>query len=266
MAKIRRSIAGLVTLIMIICIIPFSVFAEDPENGWVNEGTKEDPYWVYYKDGELVKDQWLKDGKKWYYLDEYGGMVAGRSVVDGKKAYLLGEDGAMVTKKGWVGIKDTYDIEPKAALKLPVGETKTYTTWYYLKSGGVCTTGWKKISGKWYYFYPILEEAEYYYGIGCMVDVPSHPIGDKVYAFYNSGAMVTKTGWVSISYEGTKYWFYLKKDGVCTIGWKKIGGKWYYFEEYGPMVHDTTINIDGLYYEFDSNGVCINPDGSAPAT
>ena len=95
---------------------------------------------------------------------------------------------------------------------------------------------------------------------GEMISVPSVGISGKVYAFNSNGSMVTKTGWVSLKFKGNPYWFYMKKDGVATTGWKKLDKKRYYFApKTGAMVCDASHKIDGKTYNFDKNGVCTNP-------
>ncbi len=251
MTKTKRILSLILTVVMMMCIIPMASFAEElPSNGWYNWGDDTFPVWSYFQDGEMVKDKWIKTGKKWYYLDDSGLMAANRGVIDGSKAYFVGKDGAMVTKTGWISVKTTFKDE--------LGP-ETVTFWYYLKSGGVCTTGWKKIGGKWYYFYPAVEENEY--TAGMMVNYSREIINDKVYVFNSDGSLVTKKGWIKLSYEGQSEWYYVKKDGVAATGWKKLAGKWFYFLDFGPMVYDCTMEIDGLNYDFDENGVCTTPEG-----
>jgi len=102
--------------------------------------------------------------------------------------------------------------------------------WYYLKNGDP-VKGWQKIGGKWYYFYE---------DYGEMMDYPSFNYKGTTYVFEQSGALRdNKTGWFTTNYGGEKYSFYVKKDGIATTGWKKISGKWYYFESEGPMLDPT---------------------------
>ena len=133
------------------------------------------------------------------------------------------------------------------------GWIKDGQSWYYYKDGKK-VTGWLNDGGKWYYLDPEWD--------GEMVDVPSAQIGSKVYVFNNDGSLVTKTGWVTIKYDGYGYRFYVKKGGIATTGWKQLSGKWYYFEpEWGVAATSYTepkgVNIDGTQYYFDSKGVWI---------
>ena len=249
MAKTKRLMAALLTLVMIVCIIPFSVMA-DGSDGWYKSGD----YWYYRKDGQDLTSQWLKDGGKWYYLSGDGRMLQDTIYCENSKVYAFGSSGAMVTKAGWFKM----DLDEYYSYYYGISEA-----WFYVKKGGVCVTGWKKISGKWYYFSP----TNSYFIPAIMVAYNSINDNGTVYAFKKNGQLQNKTGWVSYKFPHATYWVYLKKGGVCTTGWKKIGGIWYYFNKsYGDMYCNGTYKIDDIYYQFDENGKCLNPDGSSPAT
>ena len=236
MTRTKRLSALILTIIMMISIIPVTSMAAG-ENGW----KKEDGSWYYYKDGEKVKDQWIKDGGKWYYLYSTGEMAADTVIPDSeyKSFYYVGKDGAMISKQGWRKITFTNE-----------GVTRTY--WMYIKKGGALTTGWKKISGKWYYFAIIMLTGEMLPG--------GTAIEGKYYFFNKDGSMKSKC-WAKDT-EG--YWYYLTKSGAAQTGWKLSGGKWYYLDpaEYGRCVTDDWKEVDGKWYEFDANGVCLNPKGA----
>ena len=239
----KRLSVILLTLIMLVSFIPMTVFAAG-KNGWQKSGD----YWYYYQNNQMLKKTWLNWEKNWYYFDTYGHMVSNSTYYDeaDKKVYFLEKSGALTKKTGWVSQK-------RAA------GSGSLKRWFYVKKGGVCAAGWKKISGKWYYFANTLDESYMYYGYGAMIDVPSATVDGIVYAFNNSGTLVSKTGWVSIKYGDRTYWFYVKKGGICKIGWHKDGKKWYYFQDYGPMICNASLLIEGKTYTFDKNGVCTNP-------
>lgn len=52
-------------------------------------------------------------------------------------------------------------------------------------------------------------------------------------------------------------WYYMKNYEKQT-GWIQTDGNWYYFDNNGIMVHDTTIEINGITYSFNSSGGLIN--------
>ena len=250
----KRMSAFILTLVVLVSIIPATVFADD-DNGWVKQGDD----WYYKKDGIAVTYEWVKSGSKWYYLGYDGRMLKNTVVIEAsaKKVYAVGKDGAMITKAGW--------------FKAKVNNIMTYflgveDSWYYVNKGGVCATGWKKLSGKWYYFYPCKDDA-FYSGIASAM-VMNFAIQDngKTYLFGKDGAMITKAGWVSYNYSNFSpytYWYYAKKDGTAETEWKKIGGVWYYFyPDNGLMAFNTTITYKGKSYTFDKDGKCTNPEGT----
>lgn len=82
--------------------------------GWVKQ---DDGSWMYRKDGDFVRDEWVYDGGRWYafdgsgkmirgwfkssegwyYLADDGGMCASQWVQDGDKSYYMTSSGLMAT-------------------------------------------------------------------------------------------------------------------------------------------------------------------------
>ncbi|MBO5495685.1 MAG: leucine-rich repeat protein [Eubacterium sp.] len=138
-----------------------------------------------------------------------------------------------------------------------------YNAWYYFEpADGKMVTGWKQISGEWYYFN----------GEGKML-LGWQEINNNWYYFDSSGAM--QTGWV----EYEDHWYYMNSNGVMQTGWIHVGNYWYYMNQYGAMktgwledngnwyylnpsngrmVTGTQV-INGHTYYFNSSGVCQNP-------
>ena len=123
---------------------------------------------------------------------------------------------------------------------------------YFLRSNGYMVAGWKKISGKWYYFYPAMMEGP-------------DSIDGKWYFFEpGSGAMATGR-WCKLTFyyqDGSRGvdWYYANADGTLVSGWKRIGGKWYYFDpDVCYMYADGTWEINDKSYSFNASGVCTNP-------
>lgn len=117
-------------------------------------------------------------------------------------------------------------------------------TYYFVN--GLMVTGWKQISGDWYYF-------------------------------NDSGSMQKKV-WVED--------YYLQNDGKMAIGWLEIEPDWYYFDESGIMQKNTWVDnyylrsdgimlknteatIDNIAYKFDNNGLATradNPNNDLPTS
>ncbi|MCR5795359.1 MAG: hypothetical protein K6G61_08490 [Solobacterium sp.] len=201
--------------------------SKSPANTW----KKINGYWLYFNSESKVTTGWKKIGKKWYHFTSGGVMETSTWVESGSKKSFVGPDGAMLT--GWQKI----DYE-----------------WYYLGSDGYAVSGWRKIGKKWYYF-----------DSDCIMQHDKWiTSGGKQYYLNSSGVMLT--GWQKIFDSPTSNyysWYYLGTDGVKRTGWQYIGGNWYYLGTEGRMVFGKDGigggYIDGKYYKFDQNGVCLNP-------
>ena len=125
----------------------------------------------------------------------------------------------------------------------PVTGWKKYNRrWYYLDGDGVMVTGWREIDRKWYYF----------------TKNGNMHTGWKQYegAWYflrTNGTM--QTGWRRFGDD----WYFFRSSGEMQTGWKRYNGDWYYLGQDGIMVTDTTLEVRGVVYEFDENGICVNP-------
>ena len=215
--------------------------------------------------------EWVEKDGKWYYYDDIGAKVKYDSVEyegeEGKKYYVLDGTGARVTKKGWYTTKYRYNIF--------YSKTK-FETKYYLRSDGSCTTGWKKIDGKLYYFNTD----------GKMVTSQSvRKIEDGVEKYYlvgSNGRRVTKKGWHQTNYKyfddysGKAYtfkgWYYVYSDKSLATGIKKIGGKKYLFTNSGLLVRNDISNVfnpkTGQYalYAANKNGELFTKKGKTTFT
>lgn len=214
------------------------------KTGWVDTGSDDYHSWRYYdpETGAAV-DGWQKISNKWYYFSgSY--MYTGLHEID--KEYYLFDDNGVMQKNKWVDLNDYgyyYD---------------SVEHWIYLGSSGKSARGWQEINGKWYYFKLNEKDSEY----TPTITTGLQKIGKDYYFFNSSGAM--QTGWQCEkgSYGGTTYktWFYLGSDGKAVTGWKKFGGKWYYFSEpeyeYDrPYMRTGVVYINEKPYFFDADGV-----------
>ena len=110
-------------------------------------------------------------------------------------------------------------------------------TWYHFDEKGYMQTGWLNLDGTWYYL-----NAD-----GSMAK--DTWIG--TYYVDGSGSWVIE-GWQNNGYG----WWYQRANGTYPNSeWEIINGIWYYFDENGYMLADTTTP-DGYYV--DVNGAWVN--------
>lgn len=113
-------------------------------------------------------------------------------------------------------------------------------------------SGWEKINGKWYYFYPY-SDGEGEYSRGDMVTgwAKSGPSLNwdptKVSGpYYLQADGSLKTGWV----KRDKDWYYVDPETLwCRTGWfKDTDGKWYYLSPETGKMHTSWIWDNGKWY------------------
>ena len=225
-----------------------------------------DDFWYYFEKGGYVFDEvhggyqiggapdglydayadpsmfsWVKDSRGWRYKTEYEYdddefLNDAYYRIDGK-VYWFDEDGYLYPS-GWQYIENQY-------------------CWIFVEKGGACATGWKQIKSKWYFF-------DYFTGTMADRSVDTSPIGKEgvtYSAFDENGVWIQGNGWK----ETLDGYVFMQKN-KCVTGWKKIQGKWYYFNPfYDAAMVQSWIDwddpsdhcycyIDGYY--IDENGVC----------
>ena len=150
--------------------------------------------------GVGVDGYWLKENGSWYYVDANNICVTGLQTIKNNVYYLdptSSPQGKMRT--GLVTCND--------------GQKR------YFNSDGAMETGWKQLSGVWYYFSP---------NGGFMQTGWIQTNGKWYYLDAGTGGM--KTGWIE-NPVGSGDWYYLDpNDGGAMHGggWMQLGGKWYY--------------------------------------
>ncbi len=243
------------------------VIATPATTGWYTDGD----YYYYYDAAGNMMTGWKKIGGYWYYFAPEDNFESGTGYVYDKgqmvECGITGINGKWYYFGPWPGYA-TGGTDAKWG-KLQYGWIKeTYDSdvyWYYgdPDKDGQLALGWKKINGKWYYFEKS-DAGENGFEFAQMYAEGIYRINGKLYYFDKSGAM--RTGWIKESGsetmdDGGVYpyvdWYYSDPagDGELTVGWKKINGKWYYFEtEYGTMVGNCTEEIGGKLYAFNRDG------------
>ena len=175
--------------------------------GWF----KSDSIWYYQKQGDLVKNDWLKYQGYWYFMDGAGGMIHG----------------------GWICSEDIWYYFKDSGIMMS-NEWKFYNNrWYYLKtSGAMASQEWVYIQGKWYYFESsgVMKKSTWFFYRG------------DWYYLTDSGALL-RDDWF---YYGDT-WYYVKGSGAMASNeWIQVQGKWYYLDSSGKMLRNT-YTPDGYY-------------------
>ena len=157
------------------------------------------------------------NGKKYYY-DAEGKLLSDQWLTFGDFTYYIGADGAAYTGFKKIGGRTYYFKDSRGSTKYPVGAMElgwqkiNGMKFYFADSGypaignnypGAMLTGWRRIDGEMYYF------------------------ADSLYPSANRGRMMD--GWRTIT-EYTS-----AKQGIMLKAVKKIGGKYYFFSEFGVM-------------------------------
>ncbi|MEA1012283.1 MULTISPECIES: N-acetylmuramoyl-L-alanine amidase family protein [Bacillus cereus group] len=139
---------------------------------------------------------------------------------------------------------------------------------YYNFEEGPAFTGWKEIDGKKYHFVggkhytfdghePIDGKRYYFNQDGEAKLTGFDKVNNKIYYYNDKGEM--QTGWQEIDGK----WYYFDESGAAKIGWFEVGGGYhfpyygyftYYAKEDGSIYTDTTVEINGKTYNFDSHG------------
>lgn len=140
-----------------------------------------------------------------------------------KKWCYYHTDGSLAVGWEWIGGK-WYHFDSNGIMQTGWIWDSNAHVWYYCRSDGQMVYGWQKVDGKWY--------------------------------FLGAGG-VMQTGWL---WDQGK-WYYLKPDGSMATGWlEDQNGSRYYLKADGQMAVGQ-LKIDGITYEFGTNGALIKDPG-----
>lgn len=193
--------------------------------------------WYYFTPTGSAAVGWTKIDNKWYYFDRksdtdpaaYQGLRKINNVW-----YYFDEDNCSMITDSWLNMSELRG-------SIYTGSKREY--WMYFDGSGAAATGWKKFNNKYYYFITV-DYAPYMFTGYLYLEEGTYYIGDNG---------VLCTGWFK---QGRDYCYAESNGLVVQDGWKEIGGKTYYFR-WGYMATGIML-IDGIYYDFGTNGVCRN--------
>ena len=116
---------------------------------WLNLKNNHGETWYYQKQGQLVKDAWIKDQGSWYFMDDKGVMFNQTWLHQGGSWYAFKSSGAMISADWLYDNGSWYYLKDSGSMA--TGWLKDGGSWYYLNNSGSMATGWVKDSGSWYY-------------------------------------------------------------------------------------------------------------------
>ena len=218
----KKILSIFIVILMAFMIAPTIVNAE----GWTKVGDD----WYYYNSNNEPMLRWFQDG-----VDENGIP----------KRYYLGDDGKMVTGLQYI---------PKRA-SANIGEMAYYYFNETASPVGRMYSGWKKINGDWYYFYPDgSDKGSGSAAIGWYLDD-----NNNWYYFNSEGKMQT-----GLQYINGKYYYLAENEdliGIMQTGWMKINGYWYYFSLDDGAAKDAEWLSwsTGMYYFNDDGKMLTGP-------
>ena len=180
--------------------------------------------WYYAKNNTILTSQWLTLSSGKYYFDYDGLMYSDTEMWfydEGHSGYCyrFDKNGAMVT----------------GMYKDAKGRS------YYYDQDGKCLMGFITINGKNYYADTRTN--------GEFVTNKNLYANGKLYTADKNGVcqLINKTGWIDDTYYCT--------NGIASIGWKAINGKWYYFDlDTAMKKYGEKIEISNKQYVLLSDG------------
>ncbi|MBR0087981.1 MAG: hypothetical protein IJL98_09620 [Lachnospiraceae bacterium] len=191
------------------------------KEGW----NKVDDKYYYMTEGEVQKSKLLRIDGSLYFFDSYGEMLADRQwnwTIDGSRRYFRAGPGGKLYENSWVQVgKD----------------------WYYYGTNGYAPEGLTAIGGKQYLFKE-----------GKMLTNVIMEVGSDLYHTDSQGIAkkVTADG-MYYQYDRRSF-FYISGGKLLKDVWKKVNGKWYYFDGAGYALTKGPHLLSADYYYFNIRG------------
>lgn len=272
----KRLIMLLAVICLTVILLPMTVSAATPENGWYQDG--ED--WYYYQNSTMVTETVMQIGSKYYGFDESGIMYddmyfywngdyycakAGGSLYvnewmqpKGQEDwYYFGAGGKVLRDFQKIGSTWYFFWENGVMASNEVVWSDIYETWYVISPDGKGSTaltkaGWHKAYDEWYYLDTIGEDL---YALSYTIK----DINGVTYGFNGRGHMMqNEAAWAFIMDYETDGMFLADETGaIVKNGWKQIGGKWYYAQPSGLLYRSGVYTIGDKQYYFDDDGTMV---------
>lgn len=208
----------------------------DKESGIRRYGMIQEDGIRYYLTGNtLVKNDFVKDGKYYYYFNDEGKAVKGWQMIDGKRRYFSSQYN-MFRKGFYVLGADTYYFGDD-------GNMYTYTN---------------NINGKLYYFGADGKMYKGFRYVGDQVSFYDRESGERRYGIIRDNGNIyclNNEGFIKnqLIKEG-KYYYYLNGEGRGHKGWLKQDGKIRYFSSQYNMFRNGFYVLGNDTYYFGDDG------------
>lgn len=200
--------------------------------------------------GKMEKSKWISTNGKWWYRHPDGSYTKNNFELIDEKWYYFDGNGYMVN--GWTQVKNVWYYFDGSGMMV-TGWKELNNTWYYFNGSGAMVTGWKYLGGKWYYFNGSGAMAKNTWAGDYYLNGSGHMVTNQWVGNYwcGSDGKYVKNAWV----DNNRY--YVGPNGVYVPGkWQKDSKGWWY-QVGNTYAKNITLNIDGKYYSFDSNGYMI---------
>ena len=234
--------------------------------GWVN---LENGRFYYAPDTGIMQHGWFSDASGTYYLTESGDVARGQVALDGQNYYF---DGNGVRATGWVNLENGKFYYAPDTGAMQHGWFADESGTYYLAANGDVTRGRAAIDGQEYNFdgngvrltgWADFENGRFYYApdTGAMQHGWFADASGRYYFSTKDGHMLVG----DVEIEGKKYFF--AENGVMQTGIvTKADGKQYFYDETGALiVNNQELNLNGVLYQADAQGVITPVPVEAPA-
>ncbi|MCR4839747.1 MAG: DUF6273 domain-containing protein [Eubacterium sp.] len=223
-------LAATLTAILIVPSVS-ALKAEAADGTW---GENEKGIYFVYSDGRVPKNEWVQDGKKWYYMNSWGYITTSWKAIDGKY-YFFNAKGVMQTKWKQIGSK-----------------------WYYFGTNGAMVTGWKKIGQSWYLFdtngvmqtgWKQIGAKQYYLGTDGAMATGTVVIAGKTYTFDSNGVLESGSTDLSGAKVGDVVSFgSYEQDNITSDGAEAI--EWIVLDKFsdGSLFLVSRFGLDAMPY------------------
>lgn len=255
-------------------ITDYSEIAVTADGNWVTRTDTKNVY--YFKNGTTLLKGWQTIEAKRYLFAKEGYVRTGFLTISGKNYYFhekaSGNNRVGARATGTFTIRDPKKANLSnaefAAYLTTVSDNGIYagekgTRTFYANTSGVILYGWNKIDGNWRYFEygktsdycvekKVTKNGDFY-----TLEADSN--ADDIHANYKELAKVKRIYYITTALQ--KGWktlgihkYYVKSNGIVSIGVNKIGNKYYCFDNVGKM-QTYQFAYNGKTYLADKNGV-----------